>query len=125
MEFKIDTKPNYTILIPLSNTFDANLTEALRQKWKELTESGSGNFIIDLTNCIHPDENAFEKIIKLHEEIYTQNKSLVFINITLELLRLLKEKKVNLLLNVAPSLVEAIDIISMEMLERDLFNEES
>jgi hypothetical protein len=36
----------------------------------------------------------------------------------------LKDKEIDLSLNIVPKMIEAIDIISMEILERDLFSEE-
>ena len=125
MEFKIDTKPAYTIITPLSNTLDASLTAALRQKWEELTQSGSTSLIIDLTNCTQADESAHDGLTQLHEEVYTAGQSIVFTNPAINVLKSIKEKELDLVVNVAPTMKEAIDIVSMEALERDLFDEES
>jgi len=124
MEFKIDTKPSYTVITPVSNDIDANLTDAIRQKWNELTRSGSQNLIVDLHNCIKSDESAFSDIQKLHEDLYNSNQSLVFINMPSDFIAGNKEDE-DLPFNIAPTMNEAIDIISMEILERDLFDEEA
>jgi len=125
MEFKIDTKPSYTIITPLSNVLNAALTDAIRDKWEELTQSGSPNVIIDLTNCLRTDETAFDLIAGLHADVYEAEQSIVFTNIRTEVLRAFKEKELDLVINVAPSLAEAVDIVSMEILERDLFRDDS
>lgn len=125
MEFKIDTKPTYSILTPLSVVLDAGLTESIRQKWEELTQSGSGNIIIDLSNCLSADENAGSLLAGLHEEVYSNGQSLVFVNISGPVTENFRNNEVTDLLNIAPTLIEAIDLVSMEILERDLFNEES
>ena len=125
MEFKIDTKPSYSIITPLSNVLDVALTEALRQKWEDLTQSGSLNMIVDLHHCLHTSQPALDSLVALHEDVYEQNQSLVFTGIPNEVMKMLKEKQTDLYLNIAPTLVEASDIVSMELLERDLFNEES
>ncbi|HRO41193.1 MAG TPA: STAS domain-containing protein [Flavipsychrobacter sp.] len=124
MEFKIDTKPAYTILTPICNLLDANLTEALSQKWKELTESGSPNLIVDLHNCTSTDETSLGNLVSLHEHVYENRCSIVFTNFQNDVLNALKKNETDLLINVAPTMNEAIDIVSMEILERELFDEE-
>jgi anti-anti-sigma regulatory factor len=125
MEFKIDTKPTYTVITPVDSSMDANMTAALRQKWKVLAESGSGNAIIDLSCCTAADESAFVQLGELHEEVYGNNQSIVFTNLQPAVWTVVKQKEADLLLNIAPTMQEAVDIISMEILERELFDEES
>ena len=60
----------------------------------------------------------------MHEEFYGNEESLVFTGISGKILAALKQNETDLLINIAPSMIEAIDIVSMEILERDLFNEE-
>lgn len=125
MEFKIDTKTNYTNIAPVTNHLDAALTEALRQKWNELRQMGSLNFIVDLHNCIEMDKASLPALISLHQDFYSHHSSLVFTGMQDAVLQQLKEHSEELPLNIAPSMAEAIDIVSMEILERELFNEES
>lgn len=124
MEFKIDTKSSYTQITAASDTLDANLTAKISQKCKELTENGSQNFIIDLNSCVNSDNASFEPLVELHEYIYGIGQSLVFTGINENVTKSLKETETDQLLNIAPTLIEAIDIISMEILERDLLGEE-
>jgi hypothetical protein len=63
-------------------------------------------------------------MVHLHEESYSVDQSLVFTGLNAKLIKELKKDETDLLINVAPSMVEAIDIISMEVLERDLLSEE-
>lgn len=124
MEFKIDTKPTYIVITPVSNHLDANLAAALRQKCNELTENGSENYIIDLHNCLDADERSFHLLTELHEDRYGSNSSLVFTNIQDSVMAVLKKDETDSAINVAPTMQEAIDIVSMEILERDLFDED-
>jgi anti-anti-sigma regulatory factor len=124
MEFKIDTKPNFTHITPADTTIDAALAEALAIKCNELTETGSKNFLIDLKNCTDADTKSLEEFVKLHEQCYEQEQSLVFTGVNTDVLGKMQEKEIDLVINVAPTEIEAIDIINMEILERDLFGEE-
>lgn len=125
MEFKIDTKTTYTVVTPVSNHLDANLAEALRQKWLELVNQGSKNLIVDLHNCLNTDENVFPALLQMHDTFYQDHQSLVFTQLQDEVNDAFKKHEIDLSLNIAPTMSEAADIVSMEILERDLFNEES
>lgn len=125
MEFKIDTKQSYIILTPISNCLDAALTAAIRQKWSELTGSVSNNLLIDLHNVVETDDSAADLLSQMHEEWYMADQSLVFTNLQDSVAATIRKRDEDGILNIAPTLEEAVDIISMEILERDLFSEES
>jgi anti-anti-sigma factor len=124
MEFKIDTNSNYVQIAPAGEALDANLAEGIRQKWEELTQNGSENFIIDLQHCTKADKDAFPTLVHLHADCYSSGQSLVFTGVQPEVLQAMKDTETDMAINIAPTHIEAVDIISMEILERDLFNEE-
>lgn len=124
MEFKIDTKNSYTEITPVTNHLNAILSDALCQKCKELTESGSLNYIIDLHNCLDADKTAFSGLVKLHEDCYNNEQSIVFTGLQENVTNSLKADGVDEIINITPTTIEAIDIVNMEILERDLFKEE-
>ncbi len=123
MEFKIDTKPTYSIITPLDAHIDANMTAALSQKCDDLAKSGSTNYIIDLQHCIAGDNTAFDDLVQMHENCYNNSQSLVFTSVQESVLKQLQALELDTVLNIAPKMIEAIDIVSMEILERDLFDE--
>lgn len=124
MEFKIDTKETYTIITPNTSRLDAKLTAALSQKCTDLTKNGSNNYIIDLQQCISADKESFGDLLQMHEDCYSNSCSLIFTGVQNKVLDSMKETELDLSINIAPKMIEAIDIISMEILERDLFDEE-
>jgi anti-anti-sigma regulatory factor len=124
MEFKIDTRPSYTLITPLSEMLNANLTGAIRQKWLEIGQSGSHNLIVDFKNCVRADATAYPAMLLLHQDFYAQGCSLVYTGTNQEIAQQIKSEDDETRVNIVPSIDEAVDIISMEILERDLFNEE-
>jgi anti-anti-sigma regulatory factor len=124
MEFKIDTKETYSHITPQSGHLDANLTGALVAKKEELAQKGSKNLIVDLSQCTKADPSAFGTLIDMHTDSYSENNSLVFTGIHEPVMEEFKKNNIDTALNITPTLIEAIDIISMEILERDLLNEE-
>ncbi len=125
MEFKIDTKDTFSVITPVAGKIDANLAGALGEKCTQIRQSGSKNIIVDFQYCKEIDKSVIAELVRLHEESYSQEESLVFTQVNEKIMGVLKEDETDLLINIAPRIDEAIDIISMEILERDLFNEES
>jgi anti-anti-sigma factor len=124
MEFKIDTKDTFTVITPVAKELNAQLADNIAAKCEEIRQNGSSNFIIDLQNATTADQHGLDALVKLHEDCYGNDRSLVFTGATAEVMRVMKENETDLLLNVAPKMIEAVDIISMEILERDLLGEE-
>lgn len=124
MKFKIDTKDTFTIIMPEEGQIDAKMTAALHEHCQEIRQSGSNNLIVDFQNCNEMDGTAVQGFVELHEESYSQDMSLVYTGISKQGINILKQDETDLLINIAPTMKEAIDIISMEILERDLFSEE-
>lgn len=123
MEFKIDTKPTYTVITPDSGDLSVNLAEVIRQKVEEATETGSHNFVIDLQNINSMYMSAGNVLLDLHQYVYDKGNSLVFTTLEDDVMQVMKKGQYHLSLNLTPTLKEAIDIISMEVLERDLLGE--
>jgi anti-anti-sigma regulatory factor len=125
MNFKIDTRDTFTVITPDTAEITVNLTGELQRRMEEMRQSGSQNFIIDLQHCTSVMTDAIEQMLAMHEESYSGDTSLVFTGVSANVMAALKEDDSHLSLNIAPKMIEAVDIISMEILERDLFNEES
>ena len=91
----------------------------------QLAETGPGNALIDLSACQSADEAAFEAMANWHENAYSEGRSLVFTGLQPAVLDAVKEAELEGAINIAPTEIEGIDIISMEIIERELFDEES
>lgn len=124
MEFKIDTKDIYTVLSPVTDRLDENLTASIEKKWTELVSEGAKNLIVDLQACTSCAPGIMDSLTQLHEKFYTQERSLVFTHLQAGVRKELQDHEYFDAVNFVPTMEEAIDIISMEMLERDLLAEE-
>lgn len=124
MEFKIDTKEAFSTVRPVTSALNAKLTGELNRKCEELRQSGSKNLIIDLGECTEIDSESVKIMIAMHEDSYSHDHSLVFTEPNAAVMAIIKEEEADMAMNVAPRMIEAIDIVSMEILERDLLSEE-
>lgn len=122
--FKIDAKEEFTLIAPTDYNLDAAFTALLADKCQELTQKGSLNFIIDLSTCSNTLPNVLEPLIALSARQYEQENSFVLVHPPTQLLQLLKDEDAIDSLNYAPTMEEAIDIVRMEILERNMFGDE-
>jgi hypothetical protein len=105
MLFKIDTKNNFDILTPQMSRFQTKMAEELITLCVQLQKNDK-SAIVDFVNIETLEENCIPMIEQLQTEFYQNNLS-----------QFPQE------LNCTPTLIEAIDIISMEGLERELMND--
>jgi len=123
MQFKFDAKDQYTVIKPQKGILDAALAADLSEQCTQLTKNGSKNFIIDLETCQDVCKDFLLPFIELSSAHYEREQSFIITNPPAEMLRIIKEEDAIDSLNTAPTFIEAVDMISMETLERDLFNE--
>lgn len=124
MQFKIDTKSTYTVITSSQNNMDENMTDALAQKIQECTNKGSVNFVLDMSSCETADNKALDQLYQIHETCYEAQSSFVVTGMSLDILAMAKKADIVDELNIVPTMIEAVDIISMEILERDLLSED-
>ncbi len=123
MDFKIDTKPTYTVITPDTGNLSVNMAEGIRQKIEELSLNSSHNFIINLQNLTSMEMASGDVLLEMHNFVYNSGSSLVFTALEESVNQSMKKGQYHLSLNLTPTLIEAVDIISMETLERDLLGE--
>jgi anti-anti-sigma regulatory factor len=124
MEFKIDTKETFAIISPIVALLNEHNVQELAQKCNDVRQNGSANIIISLSQVPQMDATVPSILEELHHMSYNNEESLVFTEYTSDVLKVMKQSESDLILNLAPRMQEAIDIISMEILERDLWDEE-
>ncbi|MBS1645077.1 MAG: hypothetical protein JST36_08580 [Bacteroidetes bacterium] len=124
LQFKIDTKETFVHIVVTDSQLDEKLADALLEQIKATANNGSNNYLIDLSGCPVATQNGLEQLAKIHEEIYEGQHSFVVTGLSPAIINLAKSTELDQVLNICPTEIEAIDIISMEILERDLFGEE-
>src|SRR5699024_3957954 len=102
---------------------DTSSATAIKDKIQSLNEENSTNFIVDLKSMETMTVAAGEILLDLHHHLYNQGCSLAFVNLQNDVLHEMKKDQFHLSLNLCPTFAEAVDIISMEMLERNILNE--
>jgi anti-anti-sigma regulatory factor len=118
MNFKIDTKEKFTIIMPLMDVLSDNLTAELFQSSTDCLKTNIRNIILNFKNVRTIDEQCAVTLLKLQQLFYERNASFVICDVSPSL----KAKLAGLELNITPSESEAWDIVQMEEIERELMD---
>jgi len=125
MEFKIDATDQYTVITPESATLSTAEAALLADHAGLATGNVSNHFIIDLQHCRNVTIEAVHQLADLSMAAYEQGYSFIVTHPPEGMAVILKAEDLIDVVNCAPTFQEAIDILNMEKLERDLENEDS
>jgi len=123
MKYNIDTKENFDIITPINELFDQDLAVDINQFIQNSIEK-QRSVIIDFTSINSIEETNTQHIIDWHHEMYNADLSFVLCTLSESVKNILLNIEDANILNSTPKLIEAIDIVSMEGLERELMNGE-
>ncbi|MBP6455486.1 MAG: hypothetical protein KA275_02050 [Chitinophagaceae bacterium] len=119
MNYELINKENINILVYNISKLDATLNEAL-QELASITIQSTKSLILDFKNVEELSSDFAKKIIDVHHFIYENNQSFVCCNLNNACALVLKEIDADKILHLVPKQLEAIDMVSMEGLEREL-----
>lgn len=124
MEFKIDTKEKFNQFQILAPELTANMTVVLRENLTKLLQTGIKNVILDLGSVKRLSQEAAEAIVQVQQFFYEHNASFVVYGIACEVEQYLEKEGLLEMMNVTPTESEAMDIVHMEEIERELLNDD-
>jgi anti-anti-sigma factor len=124
MNVKIDTREKFHAITINEPTLAANMTAELDTCLDKAQQNGVKNIVLILKDIKSMDNAAAEYLAKTQQNFYERNASFVVCELSPELEKLLDESGLLELMNAAPTLGEAADIVQMEEIERELLDEE-
>ncbi|MFN5931966.1 MAG: hypothetical protein ACK42F_10285, partial [Sphingobacteriales bacterium] len=77
----------------------------------------------DVAEVRQIDREAAEKLVSMQQNSYENGHSFVICSFQPEVEKFLDEEELLEMMNVTPTLSEAMDIVQMEEIERELFND--
>ncbi len=124
MRFKIDTKEKFVILRPEIERLDANLSDVFIREISQLPELSNRNLILDMALVQTADEAGIQAILTVYRQQYDSSLSCAITSLNNTLTATLRAQDEDGVLNITPTLSEAIDLVMMESLERELLDGE-
>jgi anti-anti-sigma factor len=120
MKYSIDKKEQYSILTLQEEKLDSPLSPALKSEFVTLNAEGIKNIIIDLSEVKYVDSSGLSALL-VGNRIYSEDGG-IFILAALNdhVMKLIKISQLNNVLNILPTVEEAIDAVFLKEIESDL-----
>ncbi|MFM2145950.1 MAG: hypothetical protein RL732_786 [Bacteroidota bacterium] len=124
MEVKIDTKEKFHRIHVITTDISANMAGELRSVLTKPLQAAIKNVILDMGSVTRISPEAAEEIVRIQQEFYEKEASFVICCLTAPVEQFLEEASLLEMMNVTPTESEAMDIIHMEEIERELLGDE-
>ncbi|MBS1577166.1 MAG: STAS domain-containing protein [Bacteroidetes bacterium] len=124
MKVKINTKEKFHAITVAEPSISATMTEELSACLLPYLQNDVKNVVLILKDTETMDDAAANALINIQQKFYENNASFVLCELQKPVEKILEEKELLDLLNVTPTESEAWDIVQMEEIEREFFDEE-
>jgi anti-anti-sigma factor len=124
MKFKIDTREKFHVITLQESALAANMTADLENCLVPLLQNDVKNLLLSLKDIENIDNAAAECLVKIQQRFYENDASFVICELKEPVEESLDQMNILELINLTPTQSEAADIIQMEIIERELMDEE-
>jgi anti-anti-sigma factor len=120
MKFAQEKTEHYTILKVLSEKLDNSVSSDLKSEFLLLNKDGVCNIILDLTETRYCDSSGLSSVLVANRLCKNDNGTLVLVGLQPSVRKLIAISQLEPVLQIVPTVSEAIDYLFMESIERDL-----
>jgi anti-sigma B factor antagonist len=121
--FEIDRQEKYTVIKIKVEKLDSNVAPALKSELVVLNSDGVRSMIIDMSETRYCDSSGLSSILVANRLCKNSNGSFVLTGLQEPVKKLIAISQLDSILNITPSLIESIDLLIVEEVERDMENE--
>ncbi len=120
MKFAQEKTEHYTILKVLSEKLDNSVSSDLKSEFLLLNKDGVCNIILDLTETRYCDSSGLSSVLVANRLCKNDNGTLVLVGLQASVRKLIAISQLEPVLQIVPTVSEAIDYLFMESIEKDL-----
>jgi anti-anti-sigma factor len=124
MNFEIDKKDNYAVVSVKVEKLDSQVSPSLKSELVVLNADEFSNIIIDLSDTRYCDSSGLSAILVANRLCKNSGGSFVLCGLQRSVSKLISISQLDTILNITPTLNEAVDLLAMESIEKDLGSEE-
>ena len=123
MNFTITQEDKYTILKITAEKLDALISPAIKSELVLINSNGERNIILDLTDTKYCDSSGLSTILVANRLCKNAQGNFVLTGLQSAVKKLIDISQLNTILNITPTVNEAVDFVYMEEVQKDLENE--
>ena len=120
MKFAQEKTEHYTILKVLSEKLDNSVSSDLKSEFLLLNKDGVSNIILDLTETRYCDSSGLSSVLVANRLCKNDDGTLVIVGLQPTVRKLISISQLESVLQIVPTVSEAIDYLFMESIEKDL-----
>ncbi|TAF65335.1 MAG: anti-sigma factor antagonist [Cytophagales bacterium] len=125
MKYTISKEQQYLLIQLNEEKIDAPLAPELKYTFVTLNAEGNRNFVIDLSQVKYIDSSGLSALLIANRLCNDAQGIMVLTCITDHVMKLIKISQLDKVLNIVPTLEEAVEHIAMNEIENNLKNEGS
>jgi len=125
MKYSVDKKEKYTVLQLNEPKLDTHLAPQLKSEFVTLHAEGVKNIILDLSDVKYTDSSGLSALLVGNRTIHQNGGLFVLACMSDHVMKLIKISQLDGVLNILPTVQEAVDAVFMNDLENDLNKDDS
>lgn len=123
MNFEIDKKENYAVVKVKAEKLDSQISPSLKSELVVLNADEFKNIIIDLEDTRYCDSSGLSAILVANRLCKNSGGTFILSGLQRSVSKLISISQLDTILSIAPTLKEAIDLLAMESIEKELGEE--
>ena len=120
MNFSIDNKEKHYLVTCNIENLNSVISPELKSELLVINKSGNKNIILDLSKAKYADSSGLSAVLLANRLCRDSNGTFVLTGLSEHILKLIEISQLDRVLNITPTLNEAVDLIFMEEIERNL-----
>jgi anti-sigma B factor antagonist len=124
MNFDIEKHDKYTLIRVKTEKLDSNIAPSLKSELVVLNSDGVKNIIIDLSEARYCDSSGLSAILVANRLCKNARGAFVLTGLQDSVKKLISISQLDTILSIAATPAEAVDLLLVEEVERDLRNED-
>lgn len=124
MKYSIDKKEQYSIFKLQEEKLDSTLAPALKSEFVTLNAEGVKNVILDLSDVKYTDSSGLSSLLVGNRTFSEDSGIFIMTQLNEHVMKLIKISQLNNVLNILPTIEEAIDAVFLKEIESGLKKEE-
>jgi anti-sigma B factor antagonist len=123
MKYTLEKNEKYTLFHLHEEKLTSLVAPDLKSELVKLNAEGEANIILDLGDVKFTDSSGLSSILVGNRVCQNDNGTFVLTRLTDHVAKLIQISQLNTILNITPTVEEAIDLVFMNSLENDLKKE--
>jgi anti-anti-sigma factor len=120
MSFEINKEESYVVIKVAAEKLDTIIAPNLKTELVLLDKNGSTNFVIDLSDTKYCDSSGLSALLVGNRLAKASNGCLVLCGLQSAVEKMIQISQLHTVLNITPTLNEAVDYLMMDALEKEV-----